>query len=112
MTWPPSKAWTCKELIEGHLHFVAINYGGELLKKWVVLMSVIDSNVVVKVSCSKLADSSKWESGWGEINYLELSTVVSNNVEVKTCDCLYPSADSGLTIPLSKNNIRPWFDEN
>ena len=111
MIWPPTKAWTSKLSIEGHFHFVAINYGGQLLNKWVVLMSVIDSNVVVKVSWSKLKESSKWEPGWGEINHLKLSKVVNNKVEVKSIECLHPSADSGLTLPISKNIIRPWFDK-
>ena len=56
MIWPPVKAWTSKLYIEDQLHFVAINYGGKLLDRWVVLMSVLDSSVVVKVSCSQLVD--------------------------------------------------------
>ena len=73
MIWPPLKAWTSKSRINGKLHFVAINYGGELLNRWVVLMSVLDSSVVVKVSWSQLIDSSNWESGWDEVNYLNSS---------------------------------------
>ncbi|WP_269624542.1 TIGR02450 family Trp-rich protein [Prochlorococcus marinus] len=112
MIWPPNKAWTSKIGIEGQFHFIAINYGGELLKKWVILMSVIDSSIVVKVSWSKLSDLSIWESGWGEINYVEPSKVVKNKGILKTTGCLQPSADSGLTIPINKNIIRPWFDED
>ena len=40
MIWPPVKAWTSKVSIDGQVHFVAINYGGKLLNRWVVLMSV------------------------------------------------------------------------
>ena len=68
MIWPPVKAWTSKINLNGHIHFVAINYGGELLKRWVLLMSVLDSTVVVKVPWSQLVDLSKWEAGWDEIN--------------------------------------------
>ena len=110
MSWPPVKAWTSKFDINGHVHFVAINYGGESLKRWVVLMSVIDSKVVVKVSWSQLVDSLNWESGWDEINYLESFKSVSNKGDIKTTRSLHPSADSGLTIPITENTIRPWFE--
>ena len=112
MIWPPVKAWTSKLPIEGKLHFVAINYGSELLKKWVVLMSVIDSNLVVEVSWSQLLDSSKWESGWDEINYVEASKLVKNKSNLKIPNFFYPSIDSGLTLPIGKNTIRPWFEKN
>ena len=38
MIWPPVKAWTSKVSIRGKKHFVAINYGGELLNKWVIMI--------------------------------------------------------------------------
>ena len=66
MIWPPVKAWTCKACLNGQIHFVAINYGGELQGRWVVLMSVLDSTVVVKVPWYQLVDLSDWEPGWDE----------------------------------------------
>ena len=111
MIWPPIKAWTSKLYIEGQVHFVAINYGGELKEKWVILMSVVDSLVVVKVLWSELVSSSNWESGWVEINYLESSNLFNNKGDVKTIECFHPSTDSGLTIPISKNTIRPWLEK-
>tara|TARA_B100000700_G_scaffold1261_1_gene1667 strand:+ start:2400 stop:2738 length:339 start_codon:yes stop_codon:yes gene_type:complete len=111
MIWPPVKAWTSKFDINGHFHFVAINYGGELLKRWVLLMSVIDSNVVVKVSWSQLLDSLNWESGWYEINYLESSNFSTYKGDIKTTKPSHLSNDSGLTIPITKDTIRPWFDK-
>ena len=111
MIWPPVKAWTSKVCINGQVHFVAINYGGELLKRWVVLMSVLDSTLVLKVSWSQLLDLSNWEAGWDEINYTESSKLVNNKSDLKTTDLSHPSTDSGLTIPISQNNIRPWFNK-
>ena len=108
MNWPPVKAWTSKLSIEGQIHFVAINYGGKLLERWVILMSVIDSSLVVKVSWSQLVDPSNWECGWAETNYSSFSEPV-NKYELITNNCTYPSLDSGLTLPIIKNNIRPWF---
>ncbi len=110
MIWPPLKAWTSKFSINGNIHFVAINYGGELSNKWVVLMSVLDSSVVVKVAWSQLTDSSKWETGWDEINNLRSFKGINEKSEVSNPDFSYPSIDSGLTIPIVENSIRPWFE--
>tara|TARA_B100000945_G_C20229964_1_gene524819 strand:- start:6 stop:362 length:357 start_codon:yes stop_codon:yes gene_type:complete len=112
MIWPPVKAWTSNRSIEGQVHFVAINYGGKLPDRWVILMSVIDSNVIVKVSWSKLVDLSKWECGWNEKNHSNYSKVVNNKSEISTTKIDNPSEDSGLTIPITKKNIRPWFSTN
>ena len=110
MNWPPVKAWTSKLSIEGQIHFVTINYGGKPLERWVILMSVIDSSLVVKVSWSQLVDPYNWECGWAEIYYSSFSKRVNNKYELITNNCAYPSLDSGLTLPIIKNNIRPWFD--
>ena len=112
MIWPPVKAWTSKLSINDQFHFVAINYGGKLLNRWVIMMSVIDSSVVVKVPWSELVDTSNWAPGWDEINYLESSKLVDNKSDVKTTDLSHPSFDSGLTIPISKDIIRPWLNKN
>ena len=111
MIWPPVKAWTTKVSIDGKIHFVVINYGGESLNKWVVMMSVLDSNVVVKISWTQLIDSSKWEPGWDELNHKELYNLVDNKGDEKVTKFSHPSVDSGLTIPISKNTIRPWFEK-
>ena len=112
MIWPPVKAWTSKIDINGHFHFVAINYGGKLLKRWVVMMSVVDSGVVVKVSWCELVDSSRWKTGWDEINSLEACGLVNNKEDINTNNLFHPSTDSGLTLPITKNSIRPWIVKN
>ena len=109
MIWPPPKAWTSKGSIDGQVHFIAINYGGELQNRWVSLMSVIDSRVVVKVSWSQLVSSYNWQSGWNEINHAESYKLVDNEDYEKTTEFAHPSFDSGLTIPICENTIRPWF---
>ena len=109
MNWPPLKAWTSISPVEGQLHFVAINYGGELVNRWVILMSVLDSNVVVKVSWSQLVESSNWECGWVQNNSSNLSKLVQNQGDLKNTIDTKPSLDSGLTIPITTNKIRSWF---
>ena len=111
MIWPPVKAWTSKHYIEGKKHFVAINYGGELIDRWVILMSVIDSSLVVKVSWPDLVDPSNWEFGWVDNNYSSSSKGAKNKYEIRTTISSHLSVDSGLTIPITKNFVRPWFSE-
>ena len=109
MTWPPVKAWTSIAAIDGQAHFVAINYGGNLPDRWVILMSVLDSSVIVKVSWSKLIDLSNWECGWNEKNHFK---IVNNKPDMSRTNFENLSDDSGLTIPITKKNIRPWFSTN
>ena len=111
MVWPPVKAWTSKIYINGQVHFVAINYGGKLLRRWVALMSVVDSSVVVKVSWSKLVDLSIWEAGWDERNLIDSSEIVCNKNIEETAEFSPLSIDSGLTIPINQKAVRPWFDK-
>ena len=111
MIWPPVKAWTSKVYINGQVHFVAINYGGELLSRWVVFMSVADSSVVIKVSWSKLVDLSSWEAGWDERNLIDSSEIAWNKSVEETAEFAPLSIDSGLTIPISQNTVRPWVEK-
>ena len=109
MIWPPLKAWTSIFPINKQRHFVAINYGGKLLDRWVILISVLDSNVVAKVSWEQLLDSSKWICGWDEDDSSSFCDLPDYNEELITNCCIHPSIDSGLTIPITNTMIRPWF---
>ena len=110
MMWPPIKAWTSKSYINGQLHFIAINYGGKLQKRWVILMSVIDSSLVIKVSWSQLVNPSNWECGRADKNLPISPKVVNNKYKIINTNFTHASVDSGLTIPITKNIIRPWFN--
>ena len=109
MIWPPVKAWQSKALIDGQRYFVAVNYGGKDFNRWVILISVLDSNVVVKVSWSKLTDPYAWECGWEENRDSSFPELVNEESEIRISNCIHPSNDSGLTIPITKNKIRPWI---
>ena len=111
MIWPPVKAWTSILFIEGQKHFVAINYGGELLDRWVIMMSVLDASLLIKVSWSQLVDPYNWKCGW-DYSSDNLNTYKLANSKYETLESNYadPSLDSGLTIPITKNIIRPWFE--
>ena len=110
--WPPVKAWTSKSYINGQFHFVAINYGGKPHERWVILMSVLDSSLVLKVTWPQLINSSNWECGWEDKNSLDSAKVVNSKYEIINTKTTHASIDSGLTIPITKNIIRPWFSKN
>ena len=107
MFWPPLKAWTSKSQIHGLRHFVAINYGGEFSDRWIILTSVLDGSVSIKISCSDLQDPSKWIEGWEENDFSDAPVALEKQFDNNLCT--HPSEDSGLSIPISKKNIRPWF---
>ena len=109
INWPPVKAWTSNCLINGQRHFVAINYGGKLTGRWVVLNSVIDGSLVIKVPWSQLVNKTQWNSGWYDYSSSDLFVTVTNESLINTSPCSHLSSDSGLTIPITKKNIRPWF---
>ena len=109
MIWPPIKAWTSNKYIKGQRHFVAINYGGKVPERWVVLISVLDSDLVIRIPWSQLVETSNWECGWDENYYLDSSEFLNSKCEERITNFSHPSVDSGLTIPITKNFIRPWF---
>ena len=109
MIWPPAKAWTSNTSIKGQRHFVAINYGGNLLNRWVDLISVVDGSLVLKVSWSQLCDQSKWNCGWDVIHNSDFSERDDKHFKINTNIFPNLSIDSGLTVPITKKKIRPWF---
>ncbi len=115
MKWPPCKSWTSTSLQKGFRHFVAINYGGQGKQRWVLLVSVLDGNARCVVSWSEMMDSSKWISGWMLLSRKEANPTSDDFSSFKedgmnnNHDCLHPSKDSGLLIPLDSESTRPWF---
>ncbi len=110
--WPPNKAWTCTSKRNGFRHFVAINYGGEGIKRWVLMVSVLDGKVRFIVDWIELIDVSKWQSGWMQLSREEANSpmnAVSSEEIHKNQTCLHPSIDSGLLAPLRESFVRPWL---
>ncbi len=118
MRWPPNKAWTSSSLRQGYRHFVAINYGGKGNDRWVILVSVLDGNIRLKVLWDEMKDSAKWITGWLQlpkdqsIGISEEKSIIEAEENSSLEACLHPSEDSGLRIPSSINSIRPWFQED
>ena len=118
MKWPPNKSWTSTTLRKGFRHFVSINYYEKNHCRWVTLVSVLDGNARLRVSWEELNDARKWLSGWVKLNRDELNKPYGSNdsseidEEVDSSLCLHPSRDSGLNIPSTSSNVRPWFSDD
>ena len=114
MKWPPVKSWTKSENIKEYRYFVAINYGGEQEKRWINLVSVLNSEIRLRVTWEELNNNSLWTAGWNEFNEKENNELVVLNekdIEFSQIDesiCLHPSKDSGLDLPPSSNSVREW----
>ncbi len=108
--WPPNKAWTSKNKIEGQNYFVAINYGIDIRTYWVNLVSVADSKICFILNFDELNNDLLWIPGWQELENTKNDGIHSNNsTKIYSNGCLHPSSDSGLSIGSKKNSFRPWF---
>tara|TARA_Y100001968_G_C19438246_1_gene761036 strand:+ start:2776 stop:3120 length:345 start_codon:yes stop_codon:yes gene_type:complete len=114
MQWPPKMSWTSIQSYKGFNHFVAINYGISGKKKWVNLVSVLDSKVRFRVDWEDLKDSSQWICGW--VNSALEDTIQKTDIKGKSLKeeldskiCLHPSLDSGLLVPFVDIEARDWY---
>ena len=82
--------WTSKEDINGLRHFVLVNELVEKNKNYLVLVSVLDDQVNLKIPKLELDNSEKWEVGWSELmksesiteKYLEFKkSIVNSEIE-------------------------------
>ena len=114
MRWPPDKSFTRRKSLLGQHYFVAINYGGKGIARWVNLVSVLDGNVRLAVSWNELNDNNIWSSGWNQFftdkdnPYQVKQSKSDKNIEGIKNICLHPSQDSGLLLPIRTDSIRPW----
>ena len=118
MNWPPNKAWTSQVNRKGYRHFVAINYGGRGVDRWVNLVSVLDGDVRLRVKWIEMTDGQLWATGWQQLPREEANQYFDNAEfgdqqldRINDSACLHPSIDSGLLIPSDNPDIRPWCTE-
>ena len=116
MHWPPSKAWTSVQAIKGFRHFVAINYGGKGIDRWVNLVSVLDGDVNLRVEWSTLKNKSIWSSGWKQIDLTKNEHSDINVLDQKQeqelleSSCFHLSSDSGFLDNNVESNVRSWWE--
>ena len=114
MNWPPRLSWTSISPINGMHSFVAINYGIDKDIRWVRMVSVLDGGIRFTIDFDELGKSSNWLPGWIESENIDGSSLshhskkITRSLVQNNFSCLHPSEDSGLTIPLHKDNSRSW----
>tara|TARA_B100000700_G_C14964076_1_gene817966 strand:+ start:938 stop:1285 length:348 start_codon:yes stop_codon:yes gene_type:complete len=114
MEWPPIKSWTKSEEQNEYRYFVAINYGGEGDNRWINFVSVLNSNILLRVYWEEFNDKSKWNYGWIDLkhkNQKQIGVPKANTPHLTDRNklaCLHPSEDSGLKITNKSSSIRNW----
>ncbi len=115
--WPPIKAWTSLIEIDGHRHFIAINYCIHEGIRWVNMVSVLNGGLCFQVKFEILCNRKVWRPGWETLENKELIKNLKNEQlsnyllsSIKP-SCFHPSEDSGLLITKSKQKSRNWFPD-
>ena len=73
--------WTSNKPINGLRHFVLINETNEERNKFFLMVSVLDSEIYLKISYEELINSGNWYKGW--INLPNLESITKDYVNYK-----------------------------
>jgi len=74
--------WTSKKPINGLRHFVLINETKEEGNLVFLMVSVLDSEINLKITYEELINSGNWHKGW--INLPKLQSITEEYVEYKS----------------------------
>ena len=74
--------WTSKKNINGLRHFVLVNETNEQGKITFLMVSVLDSEIFLKITCEELINSGNWHKGW--INLPKLQSISEEYVRYKS----------------------------
>ena len=66
--------WTSKKTINGLRHFVLVNKMKEKGKLIFLLVSVLDSEIYLKITYEELINSGNWNKGWSDLPKIESIT--------------------------------------
>tara|TARA_Y100001968_G_C19396920_1_gene738850 strand:+ start:1003 stop:1302 length:300 start_codon:yes stop_codon:yes gene_type:complete len=74
--------WTSNKTINGLRHFVLVNETREKGNITFLMVSVLDSEINLKITSEELINSGNWEKGW--INLPKLQSITEEYVEYKS----------------------------
>ena len=74
--------WTSNKTINGLRHFVLVNEIKELGKISFLMVSVLDSEISLKITYEELINSGNWQKGW--INLPKLQSITEEYVTYKS----------------------------
>ena len=78
--------WTSKNSINGLRHFVLLNEIKEKGTMIFLMVSVLDSEINLKISYKELINSGDWSKGW--INLPKLESITEEYGKYKSCNKL------------------------
>ena len=94
--------WTSKKAINGLRHFVLVNETREQGKITFLMVSVLDSEINLKITYKELIKSGNWHKGW--INLPKLQSITEeyfkykSNNKVEDIDKIFINEDSLFNI--------------
>jgi len=94
--------WTSNKSINGLRHFVLVNEIKEKGNTIFLMVSVIDSEINLKISYEELINSGNWSKGWVNLPKLETITQEYGNYKsdnkLEGIDVLFVNDDSPFNI--------------
>ena len=78
--------WTSNKPIKGLRHFVLLNEAKEKGKIIFLMVSVLDSEINLKITYEELINSGNWQKGW--INLPKLRSITEEYVNYKSSNKL------------------------
>ena len=78
--------WTSKKNINGLRHFVLLNETKEKGNNYFLMVSVLDSEINLKITREELIKSGNWHKGW--INLPKLESITEEYVNYKSSNKL------------------------
>ena len=76
-------SWTSSKPINGLRHFVLVNETKEKGNMIFLMVSVLDSEINLKITHDELVNSGNWYKGW--INLPKLESITEKYLDYKSC---------------------------
>ena len=96
------KFWTSKIPINGLRHFVLLNETKENGNIFCVMVSVLDSEINLKITNEELINSGNWHEGWINLPKIESVTqeysIYKSSNKVDVMDQIFVNEDSTFNI--------------
>ncbi len=94
--------WTSKKNINGLRHFVLLNEKKEKEEIIYLMVSVLDSEINLKISYEELINSGNWSKGWSNLPKLESITeeygIFKSSSKLEGKDGIFVNDDSSFNI--------------
>ena len=94
--------WTSNKPINGLRHFVLVNKTKEKVNKIFLMVSVLDSEINLKITYEDLINSGNWQKGWTNLTKFESITeeylYYKYSEKIERADEIFLNEDSSFNI--------------